>query len=181
MTKPRSTKEYRDGCRSFVDFAVRNCRTPDQLIVCPCKMCRLNRQHPPGIVLDHLIGGRGMWPQYKEWLYHGERPVYVTARVTAQVSAQVAEQMQARMAEQMQAQMAAQAKMMQEYEDKMCQFVEGSGRVVTSEPEVTNVVAPVPVIYRSFVDSRSGNSMYSTFVCYLVTRLSRVTGYQVNC
>ncbi|KAE8008832.1 hypothetical protein FH972_005305 [Carpinus fangiana] len=52
--------------------------------------------------------------------------------------------------------MAAQAKMMQEYEDKMRQFVEGSGRVVTSEPEVTNVVAPAPVIYRSSVDSRSG-------------------------
>jgi hypothetical protein len=76
MTKPRSMKEYIDGYRSFMDFAVRNCRTPNQLIVCPCKMCRLNRRHPLGIVLDHLIGERGMWPQYKEWIYHGERPVY---------------------------------------------------------------------------------------------------------
>ena len=76
MMKPRSTKEYRDGCRSFVDFAVRNCRTLDRLIVCPCKMCWLNRRHPPGIVLDHLIGGKGKWLQYKEWLYHGERHVY---------------------------------------------------------------------------------------------------------
>jgi hypothetical protein len=59
--------------------------------------------------------------------------------------------------------------MMQEYEDKMRQLVEGSGRVVTSEPEVTTVVALAPVIYRSSEDSRSSNSMYSTFACYLVT------------
>ena len=89
--------------------------------------------------------------------------------------------MQARMAEQMQAQMAAQAKMMQEYKEKMLQFVEGSGRVVTFESEVTNVVAPAPVIYRSSLDSRSGNGIYSTFVCYLVTRLFRVTGYHIDC
>ena len=92
----------------------------------------------------------------------------VTARVTAQVANQVAEQMQARMAEQLQAQMAAQVKMMQEYEDKMRHFIEGSGRVVTSEPEVTNVVAQAPVSYRSSVDNQSGNSIYNTFVCYLV-------------
>ena len=95
--------------------------------------------------------------------------VQVTAQVSAQVANQVAEQMQARMAEQMQAQMVAQVKMMQEYKDKMHQFVEGSGRVVTSELEVTNVVAQAPVIYRSSIDSQSGNSIYSTFVCYLVT------------
>ncbi|KAE8038076.1 hypothetical protein FH972_010620 [Carpinus fangiana] len=77
----------------------------------------------------------------------------VTARVTAQ--AQMAEQMQAQMAEQMKAQMAKQAKQMREYEAKMCQLVEGSGRVVTSEPEVTNVMALASVIYRSSVDSRS--------------------------
>jgi hypothetical protein len=66
MTKPRSTKEYRDGCRSFVDFAIRNYRTLDRLIVCSCKMCCLNSQHSLGIVLDHLLGGRGMGPQYKD-------------------------------------------------------------------------------------------------------------------
>ena len=76
MTKPRSTKEYRDGCRSFMDFAVRNCRTPNHLIVCPYKMCRLYKRHPPGIVLDHLLGGRGMCHEYKYRIYHGERPVY---------------------------------------------------------------------------------------------------------
>jgi hypothetical protein len=78
MTQPRSMKEYRDGYRSFVDFAIQNCRTPDRLIVCPCNMCCLNRRHSPGIVLNHLLRERGMLPQYKNWIYHDERPVYAS-------------------------------------------------------------------------------------------------------
>jgi hypothetical protein len=58
MKKPRSMKEYRDRSRLFVDFAIRNCKTPDRLIVCPCKMCCLNKRYLPGIVLDHLLEGR---------------------------------------------------------------------------------------------------------------------------
>jgi hypothetical protein len=75
MTKPRISDEYLDGCRSFVDFAIQNCETPDGLIHCPCKTCRINRRHPSGIVYEHLTGGKGMWPQYKDWIYHGERPL----------------------------------------------------------------------------------------------------------
>jgi hypothetical protein len=75
MMKPRISKDYIDGCRSFVDFAVLNCRTPDGLIYCPCKACCLNKRHNPALVFDHLIGGKGMSPQYKEWIYHGEPPV----------------------------------------------------------------------------------------------------------
>jgi uncharacterized protein YaiL (DUF2058 family) len=101
-----------------------------------------------------------------------ELPMRLPHEVTAQVSTQMAE---------MQAQMAAQAQMMREYEAKMRQLVEGSGRVVTSEPEVTNVMVPAPIIYRSSVDSRSGNNIYSSFVCYLITRVSSVTGYHVDC
>ena len=66
MTKPRILDEYIDGCRSFVDFAIQNCKTPDGLIHCPCKTCRINRRHPPGIVYEHLTGGKGIWPQYKD-------------------------------------------------------------------------------------------------------------------
>jgi hypothetical protein len=44
------------------------------------------------------------------------------------------------------------AMQMQAYEACIHQLVEGS-RVVTSEPEVTNVMAPARVIYRSFVNS----------------------------
>ncbi|KAE8076975.1 hypothetical protein FH972_015589 [Carpinus fangiana] len=63
----------------------------------------------------------------------------ITAQVSTQVTAQVAEQMSAQM---------------QAYEAKIRQLVDGS-RVVTSEPEVTNVMAPAHVIYRSSIDSRS--------------------------
>jgi hypothetical protein len=43
MTKSRISKEYRDGCRSSVDFAIKNCKTIDGLIFCPCMTCRFNR------------------------------------------------------------------------------------------------------------------------------------------
>jgi hypothetical protein len=75
MMKPRISDEYIDGCRSFVDFAIQNCKTPDGLIHCPCKTCRLNRRHPTGLVYDHLTGGKGMWPQYEDWIYHGKQLV----------------------------------------------------------------------------------------------------------
>jgi hypothetical protein len=81
----------------------------------------------------------------------------------------------------MQAQMVAQSQMMQEYEAKMRQLVEGSGRIVTSKPEVINVMVSAPIIYRSSVDSRSGNNIYSYFVCYLIIRVCSVTGYHVDC
>ncbi|XP_059448234.1 uncharacterized protein LOC132179516 [Corylus avellana] len=75
MTKSRGTREYRDGCRSFVDYAIRNCTIPDGLIYCPCKACRLSQRHLPGVVLAHLTGGKGIITTYKDWIYHGERPV----------------------------------------------------------------------------------------------------------
>jgi hypothetical protein len=59
MTKSRGMREYRDGCRSFVDFAVSNCRIPNGNIHCPCKSCQNNQRHPPGFVLAHLIVDKG--------------------------------------------------------------------------------------------------------------------------
>jgi hypothetical protein len=75
IMKPRISKEYIDGCRSFIDFAILNCRTLDGLIFCPYKTCRLNRRHTLALVYNYLTGGKGMWPQYKDWIYHGESPV----------------------------------------------------------------------------------------------------------
>jgi hypothetical protein len=57
MTKPRGTREYRDSCRSFMDFAVANCIVLDGKIYFSCKVCRLNRRHTPAMVLAHLTGG----------------------------------------------------------------------------------------------------------------------------
>ena len=65
MTKPRISNEYIDGCRSFVDFVIPNCKTPDRLIYCPCKMCRLNRGHTLALVYDHLTGGKECGPNIK--------------------------------------------------------------------------------------------------------------------
>jgi hypothetical protein len=75
MTKSRGTREYRDGCRSFVDFAVSNCRIPNGNIHCPCKSCRNNQRHPPGVVLAHLTGGKGIMTTYTTWFWHGEKHV----------------------------------------------------------------------------------------------------------
>jgi hypothetical protein len=65
ILKSRISKEYRDGCRSFVDFAIQNCKTADGLIFCLCKTCRLKRQHTPGVVYDHLTGGEECDPNIK--------------------------------------------------------------------------------------------------------------------
>jgi hypothetical protein len=74
MTKPRHTMEYRDDCKSFVDFAIENCIVHDGKIYCPCKMYRLNRRHLPSVVYSHLIGGKCILPTYKNWMFHGEKP-----------------------------------------------------------------------------------------------------------
>jgi hypothetical protein len=66
MTKSWGTREHRDGCRLFVDFAVSNCRIPNGNIHCPCKSCRNNQCHPPDVVLAHLTGGKGIMTTYTE-------------------------------------------------------------------------------------------------------------------
>jgi hypothetical protein len=82
MTKSRCMREYRDGCRSFVHFAIRNCRFPDGKIHYSCKACRNNQCHPSSIVLDHLIGGKGIIPAYTNLYYHGDKPIWLTAAVS---------------------------------------------------------------------------------------------------
>ncbi|XP_062165003.1 uncharacterized protein LOC133871592 [Alnus glutinosa] len=76
ITKTRGTREYNNGCNAFVAFAVRNCKTPDGKIRCPCKVCRNNRHHSPDIVLEHLTAGRGIMVSYRNWFLHGETTVY---------------------------------------------------------------------------------------------------------
>jgi hypothetical protein len=41
MTKSRGTREYRDGCRLFVGFAVSNCRIPNGNIHCPVSRVKI--------------------------------------------------------------------------------------------------------------------------------------------
>jgi hypothetical protein len=75
MTKSRGTREYKDGCRLFVDFTVSNCRIANGNIHCPCKSCRNNQHHPPGVVLAYLIGGKGIMTTYTTWFWHSEKHV----------------------------------------------------------------------------------------------------------
>jgi hypothetical protein len=81
MTKSRCTREYRDKCRSFVDFAVRNCRCPNGKIHRPYKKCQNNQCHSLDVVLCHLIGGKGIMPTYINWYYHNDKLVRLTALV----------------------------------------------------------------------------------------------------
>jgi hypothetical protein len=72
MSACRGTTQYNDGCRAFVEFAVRNCTAADGKIYCPCKYCRNNQRHAPDHILAHLTGGRRMSPGYSLWYMHGE-------------------------------------------------------------------------------------------------------------
>jgi hypothetical protein len=76
MTKYSGTREYRDGCRLFVDFAVSNCRISNGNIHCPCKSYRNNQRHPPGVVFAHLTGGKGIMITYTTWFWHDEKHVW---------------------------------------------------------------------------------------------------------
>jgi hypothetical protein len=76
ITKTRGTREYNDGCNAFVAFAVRNCKTPDGKIRCPCKVYWNNHRHSPDIVLEHLTAGRGIMVSYRNWFLHGETTMY---------------------------------------------------------------------------------------------------------
>ena len=82
MTKSRCTREYIDGCRLFVDFAVRNCTISDGKIHCSCKACRNNQHYLPSFIRDHLTRGKGILTTYKNWYYHREKPIQLAAAVS---------------------------------------------------------------------------------------------------
>jgi hypothetical protein len=72
MTKFRGSREFMEGAEMFVKYAVTNSRNKNS-IVCPCKKCGLKRSLRPEEVYDHLTAGRGMLPNYTEWIWHGEK------------------------------------------------------------------------------------------------------------
>ena len=72
MTKFRGSKEYLEGVKLFITFAVSNSGS-QKFILCPCKKCRLNKQLRPQEVYDHLTTGAGILPTYIDWVWHGEK------------------------------------------------------------------------------------------------------------
>lgn len=72
MGKFRGLREYINGVKEFVSFAVSNSKTKE-FIVCPCKKCSLHKKLRPHEVFDHLIGVSGMLEGYTDWVCHGEK------------------------------------------------------------------------------------------------------------
>jgi hypothetical protein len=72
MRKWRGSREYIDGVKAFVRFAVSNSRNKD-LIVCPCKKCCFRKTLREQEVFDHLTAGSGILPGYTDWIWHGEK------------------------------------------------------------------------------------------------------------
>ena len=72
MDMHRPSLEYRNGVESFMDFAFTNtggCK----LIVCPCHKCKIEYNHCfTGDVVAHRLMFNGFWPDYKQWVHHGE-------------------------------------------------------------------------------------------------------------
>jgi hypothetical protein len=72
MKKWRGSGDYMEGAEAFVKYAVTNSKNKNS-IVCPCKKCCLNRSLRPKEIYDHLTGGRGIMPNYTEWIWHWEK------------------------------------------------------------------------------------------------------------
>jgi hypothetical protein len=72
ITKFRCSKEYVDGAKSFLEFAVSN-STNKEYIICPCKKCKLNKSLNPELVYTHLTGRIGILRGYTDCVFHGER------------------------------------------------------------------------------------------------------------
>ncbi|KAH7844180.1 hypothetical protein Vadar_025211 [Vaccinium darrowii] len=64
------SKEYREGVTKFVDFAVANSYSDDE-IRCPGLRCMNVKHHVSIVVAFHLVHN-GIAPSYKTWVHHGE-------------------------------------------------------------------------------------------------------------
>jgi hypothetical protein len=72
MKKFRGSREYINGVKEFVSFAISNSKTKE-FIVCLYKKCSLRKKLRPEEVYDHLTGGSGMLEGYTNWVCHGEK------------------------------------------------------------------------------------------------------------
>ena len=68
----RISSEYINGLRGFLDVAEAN-KQPSGFIICPCKMCKKEKDFSSIKSLhDHLYKW-GFMPNYFVWTKHGER------------------------------------------------------------------------------------------------------------
>ena len=74
MSAARSSTQFANGVRGFIQFAATNSGY-SQKIVCPCKLCcNISRQSLEDVE-DHIISV-GFMPRYTTWVYHGESVYY---------------------------------------------------------------------------------------------------------
>ncbi|KAL6654069.1 hypothetical protein ACP70R_007534 [Stipagrostis hirtigluma subsp. patula] len=71
MKAPRSTIEYSQGVKSFIEFAFAQSSSEHNLILCPCKTCRNAYWLGKEEVSDHLVSA-GFMHGYTSWIHHGE-------------------------------------------------------------------------------------------------------------
>ena len=72
LRAPRSSPEYGEGVKKFIELAVVN-SGHDKTILCPCQKCGNRYWLGKTIVHEHLIC-EGFMSGYNTWIFHGEIP-----------------------------------------------------------------------------------------------------------
>ncbi|PRQ38532.1 putative Transposase-associated domain-containing protein [Rosa chinensis] len=67
----RGRREYINGVKQFMNFAIAHMKPGSDLIPCPCMDCNNFRKYSPDQVEDHLYAN-GMAKDYTKWTDHGE-------------------------------------------------------------------------------------------------------------
>ncbi|XP_062012557.1 uncharacterized protein LOC133729103 isoform X3 [Rosa rugosa] len=67
----RGRREYINGVKQFMNFAIAHMKPGSDLIPCPCMDCNNFRKYSPDQVEDHLYAN-GMAKGYTKWTDHGE-------------------------------------------------------------------------------------------------------------
>ena len=71
MSANRLSKEYENGVKEFVEFAVKNAKDPNR-VVCPCLKCCFGKR-----VREDELKGDLVWngtdQSYTCWIRHGEK------------------------------------------------------------------------------------------------------------
>ena len=70
MSKDRRSKDYEDGVKNFIAFALQNVANQNS-IRCPCIQCGNLIFHTPQKIKEHLFF-YGIDQSYHTWYWHGE-------------------------------------------------------------------------------------------------------------
>ena len=71
MSKDRRSHEYEEGVNQFLRFS-RDNGYDTNMMCCPCKLCGNVQKQSDVVVKEHLFV-KGINPNYKKWIWHGEK------------------------------------------------------------------------------------------------------------